>query len=199
MENVLDYLRNTASGIGDTAFDQMKSFFGKDEELGGVAAMPTAEPKNRFERDMATSFIKDQESFVPTPFSDYKQMSIGYGTKAKKGDSTISEEEASIRLKDHMNKDVLPTLQKYVDPAVWDSLNVRQRSALMSLVYNIGSSAFKKSNALKALNAGDEALFIVEAFDKDKGFTKVTDPKTGKKVKSKGLIKRRADERRLWN
>lgn len=51
-----------------------------------------------------------------------------------------------------------------VESLVKVPLNADQKEALISLVYNVGVSSFKKSKALKALNKGDMETFREEAF-----------------------------------
>jgi lysozyme len=49
-----------------------------------------------------TSFVKEFEGYNPKAFSDYKQTSIGYGTRAKPGETVISRQEAERRLADEL-------------------------------------------------------------------------------------------------
>lgn len=44
------------------------------------------------------SLVKQFEGFNPNAYGDYKQTSIGYGTRAKAGEKSISKEEAERRL-----------------------------------------------------------------------------------------------------
>ncbi|WP_374374536.1 lysozyme [Dongia sp.] len=82
---------------------------------------------------------------------------------------------------------------------VWEAVDRRVKSkmtpwqwvALASLVYNIGDGAFAKSTVLRLANAGD----WVGACNAILAWNKITDPRTGKKVVSKGLANRRASER----
>ena len=68
-------------------------------------------------------------------------------------------------------------------------LNNNQLNALISLVYNIGIGAFKRSTMLKLLNAGANKQTVANEFDKwvyDNG------------VKVQGLINRRIAEKNLF-
>lgn len=192
-DDILDYLRAAASGIGSAVQGQFESYFGAPTQGGVVmGAGPVPKPKPPSEMDIASRFISEQEGFSATPYSDYKQTSIGYGTKARRGDKSISKSEALARLQTHLQADVSPQLRNLVNPAVWDSLSHNQRAALMSLTYNIGYGTLSKSKALEALNRSDFPQFEFEAFDDKQGFVKA-----GGKV-SKGLQERREKERRLW-
>lgn len=73
-------------------------------------------------------------------------------------------------------------------------LTVAMQAALISLVYNIGRSAFANSTLLRKINAGDYAG-AAEQFPR---WNKATDPRTGQKVALDGLTRRRAAERALF-
>ena len=64
--------------------------------------------------------------------------------------------------------------------------------ALTSLIYNVGSGNWAESDAKKALESGNIEDFMHEAFSAEEGFVNANG-----KV-SKGLIRRRADEARLF-
>jgi lysozyme len=72
--------------------------------------------------------------------------------------------------------------------------NDNQMSAMISLVFNIGETQFAKSTVLRAHNRGDTAA-AARAFNL---WIKITDPATGKKLDSNGLIARRAKEAALY-
>lgn len=82
-------------------------------------------------------FVKAQESFIPKAYDDYKQTSIGYGTRAKEGETTITKEEAEKRLLFELGqarKEVEAEATKVGIP-----LNPNQLDALTSFQYNTGS------------------------------------------------------------
>jgi len=78
-------------------------------------------------------FIKKAEGFRSTPYWDYKQWTVGYGTKASGPTDTVTEAEALKRLTAEINaadklvNDFMPNLPK------------GQRQALVDLTYNAGS------------------------------------------------------------
>jgi len=81
---------------------------------------------------------------------------IGFGTtiypngiKVKKGDTCTLEQA-----KEYMRHDLIE-FEHTVNSSVKVPLNQNQFDALVSLAYNIGSSAFKSSTLVKKLNAGD--------------------------------------------
>lgn len=81
---------------------------------------------------------------------------IGFGTtvypngiKVKKGD-TCTEAQAKAYMANDLKK-----FEATVNDAVKAPINQNQFDALVSLAYNIGSSAFKNSTLVKKLNAGD--------------------------------------------
>ena len=119
-------------------------------------------------------------------YDDVGHKAKGYGNRANLfSDNTLDEAERIMLFK-------LLEANEYIDRLVTYKLNKHQRNALVSLVYNIGPTTFKNSAALKHLNRGHINLFLIEAFDKRRGFT-CADGKY-----NKGLIQRRALEREIW-
>lgn len=78
------------------------------------------------------NFIKKMEGFRATAYWDYKQYSIGYGTRATSATETITEAEAEARLRAEIAKaDQLVT-------ARFPNLPKGQHQALIDLTYNAG-------------------------------------------------------------
>ncbi|QDH94273.1 lysozyme [Escherichia phage vB_EcoS_PHB17] len=77
-----------------------------------------------------------------------------------------------------------------VDKRVKVDIPDTMRAALYSFTYNAGTGAFRKSTMLKLINQGR----LYEACDQLWNWTYFTNPKTGRKEKSKGLQNRRAVE-----
>ena len=71
------------------------------------------------------------------------------GTRVKKGDTCTLEQA-----KEYMRHDLIE-FEHTVNESVKVPLNQNQFDALVSLAYNIGSSAFKSSTLVKKLNSGD--------------------------------------------
>jgi lysozyme len=105
--------------------------------------------------DGAINLIKNFEGFVDKAQADTDgKMIIGYGTRIPDSSflkKTITPAEGHNLLKNHINKNVVPAIKKYVTRA----LNQNQWDALASLVYNIGENNFKRSSLLKSINDGD--------------------------------------------
>ena len=135
---------------------------------------------------VALDKIADWEGFRDKPFDDVGTRRIGYGRKAKKGETTSSDKERGWL----MGK--VQDIGDWLDGVVTADLNANQKAALTSLVYNVGQGSFKKSKALKALNAGDMDEFKRQAFSKEQGWVK----SKGKFVK--GLHNRRQKEQALF-
>ena len=135
---------------------------------------------------VALDKIADWEGFRDKPFDDVGTRRIGYGRKAKKGETTSSDKERGWL----MGK--VQDIGDWLDGVVTADLNANQKAALTSLVYNVGQGSFKKSKALKALNAGDMDEFKKQAFSKEQGWVK----SKGKFVK--GLHNRRQKEQALF-
>lgn len=87
--------------------------------------------------DDTLTMIKGFEGFQPKAYWDYKQYSIGYGSKADSKDQEVTEKEAEEML--------IQQLEKYVDNVnYWNkkggyNWNEGQKGALISFAYNIGS------------------------------------------------------------
>ena len=113
---------------------------------------------------------------------------IGYGTtiingiKVKKGDTCTIEQAKSYMAQD------LKKFESAVDTSVKVTINQNQFDALVSLAYNIGTSAFKSSTLLKKLNAKDYKGAAAQ-FDR-------WNRASGKVMQ--GLVNRRAKERKLF-
>lgn len=109
---------------------------------------------------------------------------IGYGhTKDVKEGNTITLEEAEALLLDDLKE-----YKQAVDIAVNVSMKPNQEEALVSLCYNIGVSAFKKSTLVKKLNEG----LVLDAAMEFPKWSKVQGER------SKGLLRRRIREASLF-
>ena len=136
---------------------------------------------------VAMDKIADWEGgYQDKAFDDYGTQRIGFGRKVKKGEKTTEAKERGWL----MGK--VQDIGDWLDSVVTADLNANQKAALTSLVYNVGQGSFKKSKALKALNAGDMDEFKRQAFSKEQGWVK----SKGKFVK--GLHNRRQKEQALF-
>lgn len=160
--------------------------------------------------DAGIEFLKVKEGF--TEFADHildeERLTIGHGHVVKPGEKwklgdRITRDEADTLLREDVKiaeedvKKIIPN---------WHKLSANEFDALVSLLLNAGRGNVKDTRAIAALNKalkGDERdqreieKFLFEAFDADAGITKRTNAE-GKLVKSKGLVNRRAAERRLF-
>jgi lysozyme len=132
--------------------------------------------------------IRKYEGFSSKPYLCPAQVAtIGYGTtrypdgtKVSMADEPITEEQASAYLNSYIINTILPYLKDL-------DLTDNQRTALVSLIYNIGWGAFAKSKCYKAIKAKDWGTAYKE-WDWITGSGKVLN----------GLIKRREEERFLF-
>ena len=115
---------------------------------------------------------------------------IGYGTTARadvgikpRYGMTITEAEAEYYLEKGLNK-----FARLIEPMITRPITSNQFSAFLSLAYNIGPSAFKRSSALRHFNNGDisRAAKSILLWNKAGG------------KKMKGLVRRRKAERDLF-
>ena len=89
--------------------------------------------------DSLINSVKELESFIPRAYSDYKQDSVGYGTRAKSADEVLTEAQADARLREE-----LAMHAGRVDSAAAATntkLTKGQRNALISFDFNTGRGA----------------------------------------------------------
>lgn len=81
---------------------------------------------------------------------------VGYGLTSRAGfievgpDTTLTQEEA-----DYYLEKVVDDFASKIRPMITAPINENQFGAFVSLAYNIGVGAFKRSSALKRFNAGE--------------------------------------------
>ena len=132
--------------------------------------------------------IKKYEGYSSKPYlCPAGVATIGYGTtvypngkKVSMMDVSTTEEEASFFLDSYIMNNILPHIKDL-------ELTDNQRTALVSLIYNIGWGAFSKSKCYKAIKSKDWGTAYRE-WDWITGGGKVLN----------GLIKRREEERFLF-
>ncbi len=135
-------------------------------------------------------FIKNAEGFSPTVYKcSAGRKTIGYGHVLKENEDMtfIFKEDAYLLLLADIR-----IAEDAVNELVTVPLNKAQFNALVSLVYNVGANAFKKTKALKYLNEGDYDLAAIEFFDQTKGVVRSNG------VIVKGLVARRKKELKMW-
>lgn len=146
------------------------------------------DPTGTFPKVEAQMLIEKYEQFRPTPYRPTKhdKLTIGYGLTDKKyiRQGRMSEVDASLAVREYINKHIIPTLSK---KPYYDKLSPKQKTALISLSYNIGQTKFDKSVKLQeALTKGDWESAIKEM---DHGMNNPETP---------GLKTRRLEEQKLF-
>ncbi|ENX06247.1 lysozyme [Acinetobacter courvalinii] len=179
-----------------------KPFFDEARKLaGGKLTQAQVDDLNKVVNGLSPSKGKTTSQVginLITSFEDLKLdayddgvgvWTIGYGTtvypngiKVKQGNKcTLAQ------AKEYFAHD-LNRFEKAVNQSVKVSINQNQFDALVSLTYNIGETAFKKSTLLMLLNANK----FTEAADQFAVWNK------GGGQVMKGLVRRRAAERELF-
>jgi len=129
-------------------------------------------------------FIKFKESYSPTAKWDYKQYSVGYGTRATSPDEKLDLHQAEARLDTELAK-----AQAEVDAAAQSAgvtLTSNQRDALTSFGMNLGGGAVQE--VFKASNGNVSKIpSLMQHYNR-----------AGGEVQP-GLVKRRAEERDIFN
>jgi GH24 family phage-related lysozyme (muramidase) len=94
--------------------------------------------------DSTVAFVKEKEGFTPNRYTDSDKDigSIGYGTYAKEGETTITEQGATDRLKEELagHQD---TITKAAS-SVGLKLSEKQQTALTSFSFNVGAETAAK-------------------------------------------------------
>lgn len=139
----------------------------------------------------AVDLVKEFEGFRANAYKDaVGVLTIGYGTTAMAGvgikpslGMTISKSDAEAYLHEALDK-----FANQIAPSITAPINENEFGAFVSLAYNIGPGAFKKSSALRLFNAGEKegAAKAILLWNK-----------AGGKV-LKGLTRRREAERKLF-
>jgi GH24 family phage-related lysozyme (muramidase) len=129
--------------------------------------------------------LKEFEGFRSYPYTcPGGSLTIGYGNTIKPGEYTsITKEQAEALL-----RKTVSSFEAAVKKMVTVPLSQNQYDALVSLAYNIGAGALRKSTLIKKLNTGD----YKGAADEFLRFVKAN----GKTME--GLVKRRERERNLF-
>lgn len=142
----------TVEGVADSAFQNVQKLncfemYGDDCEEIDYLVVPPYKGDNWVE-ERAVEVIKSHESFSASEYPDeclwrdwdgkcgQYQMRIGYGTKIRIPGEVITEEEATLRLKEHLRSEVIP----YIPDNVTDK---GVKIALMDIGYNAGPSAIR--------------------------------------------------------
>ena len=152
---IFDYLRKLSGGVLTQAqviatdkllsidFDSVKNMLGIPESMSvsnkGVDLICEFEGKRLVAYD-------DGVGIWTIGFGTIKYPN---GVRVKKGDTCTLDQA-----KEYMRHDLIE-FEHTVNSSVKVPLNQNQFDALVSLAYNIGSSAFKSSTLVKKLNAGD--------------------------------------------
>jgi lysozyme len=137
------------------------------------------------------NLVKEFEGCRLTAYKDSAGVwTIGYGTTGRAGlgidpveGMEITEVEAEYYLQKGLEKFAME-----ITGAFTRAPNENQFGAFVSLAYNIGSGAFKRSTALKKFNEGDDAGAANAILMWNKAGGKVLN----------GLIRRREAERKLF-
>ena len=141
--------------------------------------------------DATIALVKEFEGLRLTAYQDSVGVwTIGYGTTAMAGvgiapkaGMKITEADAEMYLRRGMEK-----FAAQIRPLITRPISGNEFGAFLSLAYNIGPGAFKKSSALRKFNAGDKAGAADAILLWNKAGGKVLN----------GLVRRRKAERDLF-
>jgi GH24 family phage-related lysozyme (muramidase) len=95
-----------------------------------------------------TRWVMGQEGFRASPYGDYRQTSIGYGTRARPGETSITQAEAMTRLNDEIGN-ARSSVRRFMP-----NLSPAQENALTDLTFNAGAD-WMQSGLGSAVRAGN--------------------------------------------
>ena len=101
-------------------------------------------------QDKLLNFLKAAEGYSANPYGDYKQTSIGYGSKALPGETYLSPADAEAR----KAQDVA-AVDSWIKANVKTPLTENQRIALTSFGDNLGVGKGGLSDLLPGINSGN--------------------------------------------
>lgn len=151
---------------------------GPAAKQAGTVDTPAPGPANY--KDLV-SLVKEFEGYNPNAYADYKQTSIGYGTRAKAGERSISKEEAERRLADELVKSRQRV--ESLNQKAGYNLAPHEIDALTSFDYNTGRLEQLTENGTR-----DRATIAAKMLEYRKAGGKVLP----------GLVKRREAERQVF-
>ena len=176
LDDLDDQHAETRIRRGDNIDEVLKDL----ENTTGARAAPKAAPSGGRTSESGLAFIRKQEGFAPTSKWDYKQHSVGYGTKGQPGEK-ITKEEAERRLVSETNE-----VSDWITSNVKVPLTQNQHDALVSFGFNLGTDDIAK--LLPDINAGntDRVAERMLSFNKADGKT------------LPGLVSRRREEAAMY-
>jgi len=139
--------------------------------------------------DTGLNLIKGYEGLrMSAHYAPTEEWTVGYGhTGTARHGMSVTEGDAERLLKD----DVQP-IEQLIGDTVRAPLNQNEHDALVSLIFNIGEENWRRSTALRKLNAGDK-LGAANSFEMwTKAFV------NNELVTLDGLVRRRAAEKSLF-
>lgn len=127
-----DLAKTVLQQVGQAPVQPAPAKLAPPSEVPKSIPVPPSIPEGAVD-DGLVNFIKKAEGFRAKAYWDYKQYSIGYGTKANSATEVIDEAEGERRLRVEIARaDALVT-------AKFPNLPKGQHQALIDLTYNAGS------------------------------------------------------------
>lgn len=163
----------------------------------GTVSISDINLSNNWER-IAFDFITKEEGFIERPKPDEGNLRAGYGTdkivlangiiKKVGSDTIFTRDDANRTLTYQIKNEFSKTVINQIGQEKWNSLNDRQKAALVSFAYNVGSLTSNLRQALKSNSATIVANAIADG------------PTRGKKTGTvyTALQKRRKKEATLY-
>jgi lysozyme len=148
------------------------------------------------------SLVSQWEQFRAEPYQDNgNQLAIGFGHSTSAGPPEVTPElrvtydEAVAILRADLERFAKVLARYYSRYAPLATLNDYQFGACLSLVFNMGTGAFKNSRVLRLIaeqNFSDAAIAFTD-------YCRAKHKQTGELVKLRGLLRRRLHEADLFS
>lgn len=136
--------------------------------------------------------IKWFEQLRLTAYRDINVWSIGYGSRAS---ANYPYSISKLKAEQLFQRDIIH-LERWLNMIILrQKPKQNQFDSIASWTYNVGHGAAISSNLIREYNSGGSSLEVASEFML---WVYITDPKTGKKIRSRGLVSRREIERKLF-
>ena len=129
----------TRMGAFQNMMNEYKPVSATPPNLGAPGDVGPSGPSGALDETLVNS-VKEMETFIPEAYGDYKQTSVGYGTRAKSEGEVLSKEEADARLREELSMHA-----GRIDTAAQTTgikLTDNQRNALISFDFNTGRGGY---------------------------------------------------------
>jgi GH24 family phage-related lysozyme (muramidase) len=164
------FLKNKTEFVGSVVRAKSTGSFGVDlsnpSQFIGKVSLGDLNINQNWEQ-IAFDFISSKEGFLDKPKPDQGTLRAGYGTdkivlangeiKSVGSDTVFTREDGKRTLIYQIKTTFAPKVISQIGQNIWDPLNDRQKAALVSFTYNVGSLTSVVVKAIKS-NTGSTSV-----------------------------------------